>query len=170
MFNFARRAGDETNPLRPRRRTYAARARRPTIGPRRPGRIGRREVDRFNGAGMTRNTLIHVLAFFVALAGHGATRAAVAPDAARQLYERISPSIVAVQYVWETELGRRELTGTGVIVSADGLVVMSIGVVDPRIPDDQMQDFRIIVPQKDADPLEVDATFAGRDERTNLAF
>ena len=69
----------------------------------------------------------------------------------------VSPSIVAVQYVWETELGRRELTGAGVIISAEGSVVMSIGVADPRIPDDQMKDFKIIVPQEDADPLEVDA-------------
>jgi hypothetical protein len=61
--------------------------------------------------------------------------AAIEPAAAKALYERVSPSLVAVQFVWETELGRRELTGAGVVISEDGLVVTSIGVVDPRIPD-----------------------------------
>lgn len=118
-----------------------------------------------------KTTTFQVLAMFIAtLALAHVARGAIAPEKARELYERVSPSIVAVQYVWETELGRRELTGTGVIVSADGLVVMSIGLADPRIPDDQMKDFKIIVPQKDADALEIDAVFAGRDERTNLAF
>jgi serine protease Do len=114
-----------------------------------------------------------MLAILTAVAAIPTQRGAwggIAPEKARAMYERVSPSIVAVQYVWETELGRRELTGAGVVVGADGLVVMSIGVADPRIPDDQMKDFRIIVPQKDADPVEIDAVFAGRDERTNLAF
>jgi len=120
---------------------------------------------------MIRNIRFHVLMLLVAsVAVARLAQGGVAPDKARELYERVSPSLVAVQYVWETELGRRELTGTGVVVGADGLVVMSIGVVDPRIPDDQMKDFQIIVPQADADPLEVESTFVGRDERTNLAF
>ena len=120
---------------------------------------------------MIRKTMFNVLALLIATTAltHRAG-GEVTPDKARELYERVSPSIVAVQYVWETELGRRELTGCGVVVAADGLVVMSIGVTDPRIPDDQMKDFKIIVPQKDADPLEIESVFAGRDERTNLAF
>lgn len=122
---------------------------------------------------MTRSTMLPMLALLAAVAAFPAPRPAqaeIAPEKAREIYQRVSPSIVAVQYVWETELGRRELTGAGVVVSDEGLVVMSIGVADPRIPDDQMKDFRIIVPQDDADPLEIDAVFTGRDERTNLAF
>ncbi len=97
-------------------------------------------------------------------------RGDVEPELARKLYERVSPSLVAVQFVWETELGRRELAGAGVIVSGDGLVMMSIAAVDLRIPDEQMKDFKIIVPRFDKDPEELDAVFQGRDERTNLAF
>ncbi len=97
-------------------------------------------------------------------------RAGVNPELARKLYERVSPSLVAVQFVWETELGRRELAGAGVVVGADGLVMMSIATVDMRIPDEQMKDFKIIVPRFDKDPEELQAVFLGRDERTNLAF
>jgi serine protease Do len=55
-------------------------------------------------------------------------------------------------------------------VGADGLVMMSIATVDLRIPDEQMKDFKIIVPRFDKDNDELDAVFQGRDERTNLAF
>src|SRR2546423_11083113 len=34
------------------------------------------------------------------------------------------------KYTWESELGRRELTGAGVIVSEDGLVMSTIAVFD----------------------------------------
>lgn len=97
-------------------------------------------------------------------------RGGVDPELARKLYERVSPSLVAVQFVWETELGRRELVGAGIIVDADGLVMMSIAVTDLRIPDEQMKDFKVIVPRFDKDPEELEAVFLGRDERTNLAF
>jgi S1-C subfamily serine protease len=97
-------------------------------------------------------------------------RGGVEPELARKLYERVSPSLVAVQFVWETELGRRELVGAGVVVGADGLVMMSIATVDLRIPDEQMKDFKVIVPRFDKDNEEIDAVFQGRDERTNLAF
>ena len=97
-------------------------------------------------------------------------RGGVEPELARKLYERVSPSLVAVQFVWETELGRRELVGAGVVVGEDGLVMISIATVDLRIPDEQMKDFKIIVPRFDKDNEEIDAVFQGRDERTNLAF
>ncbi len=97
-------------------------------------------------------------------------RGGVEPELARKLYERVSPSLVAVQFVWETELGRRELVGAGIVVDADGLVMLSIGTTAMMIPDKQMKDFKVIVPRFDRDPEELDAVFQGRDERTNLAF
>jgi len=62
------------------------------------------------------------------------------------------------------------LVGAGVVVGADGLVMASIGVVDLRLPDEQLTDFKIIVPRFDRENEEIDAVFQGRDERTNLAF
>src|SRR3954469_9211312 len=94
----------------------------------------------------------------------------VGPDVAQKLYERVTPSLVAVKFTWESELGRRELTGAGIVVSDDGLVMTTIGVVDQRIPDAQLKDFKILIPSQEHDADEVPAEFQGRDERTHLAF
>jgi serine protease Do len=91
-------------------------------------------------------------------------------DAAVKQYQAISPSLVAVQYVWESELGRREIVGAGIVVGDDGLVMTSIALLGAQIPDAQMKDFKIIVPSETGDPQELDAVFQGRDERTDMAF
>src|SRR5436305_6708458 len=96
--------------------------------------------------------------------------AGVGPDGAQTRYERVTPSLVAVKYTWESELGRRELTGAGIVVSADGLILTTIGVVDQRIPDAQMKDFKILIPSQEHDADETPAELQGRDERTQLAF
>ena len=97
-------------------------------------------------------------------------RAAMTPQDLRKLYERVTPSLVAVQFVWESELGRRELVGAGVVVSDDGLVMCSMQMFDLRMPDAQMKEFKIIVPSQTAEHDEIDAVFQGRDERTQTAF
>jgi serine protease Do len=106
-----------------------------------------------------------VLTFLIAASSH-----AISPEAAQKLYDQAAPSLVAVRYTWENELGRRELTGAGVVVSADGLVMSPLSVFDTRIPDDQMKDFLIIVAHEDRDAEEISADFVGRDERSNVAF
>ena len=88
----------------------------------------------------------------------------------QQLYDRVTPSLVAVQYTWESELGRRDLIFPGVIVSADGLVMIPLAGVADQIPDVQMKDFKIVVPQAEGDATELDAVFQGRDERSSVAF
>lgn len=93
-----------------------------------------------------------------------------APEAPDKLYERVSPSFVAVKYTWDFELRRQELTGPGVVVSEDGLIMTPIGVFNMIIPDAQMKDFKIIIPSQEHDADEVEAEFVGRDERTNVAF
>ena len=95
---------------------------------------------------------------------------AVAPDVAEKLYAQAGPSLVAVKYTWESELGRRELIGSGVVVSEDGLIVAPMAVFDQRIPDEQMKEFTIIVAHEDRDAEELEADFYGRDERSSLAF
>ena len=97
--------------------------------------------------------------------------AAVGPDSAQKLYEQVTPSLVAVKYTWESELGRRELAGAGVVVREDGLVMCQLALFDMRIPDDQLKEFKVIVPDPaGGDALELDATLHGRDERYNLVF
>src|SRR6478672_3946826 len=97
-------------------------------------------------------------------------RAEMTPEQARKLYEKVSPAFVAVQYVWETELGRREIVGAGVIVNEEGLVMIPLSLVHPQIPDKQLKEFKVIVPSQAKDPEELDAEFVGRDERNNVAF
>src|SRR4051794_40240108 len=97
-------------------------------------------------------------------------RADVAPEAAQKLYQDVTPSLVAVKYTFTNELNRRELIGSAVIVGDDGLVMAPLVIFNPSIPDEQMKDFKIVVPHEDRDPEELDATFLGRDERFNLAW
>src|SRR5437660_1726300 len=99
------------------------------------------------------------------------------PAAIKKLYDRVTPSLVAVQYVWESELGRRELTAAGVVVGEGGLVMTSLSLFDVptrggqfQVPDAQMKEFKIVVPSQSKDADEIDAVFQGRDERTGLAF
>jgi serine protease Do len=96
--------------------------------------------------------------------------AAISPQAARELYDRISPSLVAVQYAFQDELQRHELTGAGIIVSEDGLVIAPMTMFPEPFPDSQMKEFKILVPRENGEPQEIDAVFQGRDERTNTAF
>jgi serine protease Do len=112
-----------------------------------------------------------LLTFVLAILLIGAPGArAVPPAEAQKLYEKASPSLVAVRYTWENELGRQELIGSGIVVSRDGLVMSPLSVFDTRIPDDQMKEFTIIVAREDRDAEEIDADFHGRDERSGVAF
>lgn len=88
----------------------------------------------------------------------------------QKLYAQVGPSLVAVQYTWESEMGRREVAGAGVVVSESGIIMTSLSLVDTRIPDEQMKDFKVLVPSEDSDVQELDATFLGRDERADVAF
>jgi S1-C subfamily serine protease len=107
----------------------------------------------------------------VLLLASSVVHAGVGPEATQKLHERVTPSLVAVQYTWESELGRRELVGAGIVVREDGLVICQLGVFDMRIPDDQLKEFKIIVPDPAGnDPAELDARMHGRDERYNLVF
>jgi S1-C subfamily serine protease len=93
---------------------------------------------------------------------------AVTPESAQKLVKEVSQSLVAVQYTYDGELGRRDLVGAGLVIGEDGLIVTSMTLTPQLLPDVQMKDFKIIIP---GDELkEIDATFVGRDERSNLTF
>lgn len=94
--------------------------------------------------------------------------AGVGPDAAEKLYDRVRPSLVVVRFNFERELSRHELFGMGVVVNKDGLIACSMGLTPLQMPDDQIKDFKIIIPGDDE--AELDAVFHGRDERTGLMF
>jgi serine protease Do len=91
---------------------------------------------------------------------------------AKSLLETVKPSLVAVRYTFDGEMGRRDLEGTGIVVSSDGLVAFSSGLVPSLLPDAQIIDFRIVLPPnvEGPDEVELKATYLGRDERAELAF
>ncbi len=93
---------------------------------------------------------------------------ALPPDEAQKMYDEITPSLVAVQYTVDGEFGRRELIGQGVVIGEDGAVIASLALFPTQIPDEQMKDFKIIIPGDEE--KELDAVFLGRDERSDLAF
>lgn len=111
-----------------------------------------------------------VRACFACLMFAAAPMAALAEQNPQELYDRVSPSLVAVKYTWETELERHELIGAGVVIGKEGVVVAPIALFGMVVPDDQMKDFKIIVPHQDKEHDEIDAVLLGRDERSNLAF
>jgi serine protease Do len=102
------------------------------------------------------------------LVGVAQAASAVTPDAADKLLKDVTPSLVAVQYTYEGELGRRDFVGAGLVVSEDGLVMTSISLMPPMLPDEQMKEFKIVIPGDDLN--EIDAEFVGRDERSNVSF
>lgn len=93
-----------------------------------------------------------------------------AANPVRELYEKVSPSFVVVQYVWANEARRQEITAVGLVVGEGGIVATPLITFSPAIPDEQMTDFKIVIPRVDTDHEELDAVFMGRDERNQLAF
>lgn len=114
---------------------------------------------------MIRVPLLAVLAA-VALASSPAL--AIPPETAQKLLKEVTPSLVAVQYTYDGELGRREFVGAGLVVSNDGLIMTSIALTPNLLPDEQMKEFKVIIPGDDL--KEIDAVFAGRDERSGVSF
>jgi S1-C subfamily serine protease len=111
-----------------------------------------------------------IIAVTILLAAAGRVLAAEGADFTQKLYKEITPSLVAVQWTYEYELGRRDLIGAAVVISEDGMVMAPLALLSPQIPDEQMKDFKIIVPRDEQEPQEIPAIFVGRDERTGVAF
>ncbi|MGA2232510.1 MAG: PDZ domain-containing protein [Tepidisphaeraceae bacterium] len=99
-----------------------------------------------------------------------ATQPAAEDGALHDFYERVRPALVVVQYQWDSELAKRQITGCGIVVREDGLVMVPLQLASTEIPDSQMKDFKIILPSDTQDQTEIDATFEGRDERSESAF
>jgi S1-C subfamily serine protease len=93
---------------------------------------------------------------------------ALPPQEAQKMYDELAPSLVAVQYTVDGEFGRRELIGQAVIIGEEGTVIASLALFPTQIPDEQMKDFKIIIPGDEE--KELDAVFLGRDERSDLVF
>ena len=86
----------------------------------------------------------------------------------RELRDKVAPALLPVTYTYDGEIGRRELTGLGTVVSKDGLIAVSLYFTPEQFADSQLTDFKITLPGDEEKKL--DAVFQGRDERSELAF
>jgi S1-C subfamily serine protease len=96
--------------------------------------------------------------------------AIAADEAGQKIYQAASKSMVAVKYTYNGETQQQDLIVPGLVVGADGLVMISMAAVPIQLPDEQMVKFKIIIPHLDRDNEEIDAEFQGRDQRCSVAF
>jgi S1-C subfamily serine protease len=99
----------------------------------------------------------------------GSARAASA-ETARSIYEQAPKSLAIVQFTFDSPEQRLEVEGLGLVVD-EGLVMLPIEFVNTSFPDQYLTRFKLIRPARGDEPeREYDATFAGRDERSGVAF
>src|SRR4051794_26211387 len=65
-----------------------------------------------------------------------ASAAALAPAAVQALYDRVRPSLVAVQYTYSGELGRQDIIGPGIVVGSEGVILTSMSMFPVQIPNE----------------------------------
>ena len=92
------------------------------------------------------------------------------PDFARRLVAAASPSLVAVQYTFVGEVQQSDAVLAGVVVDDRGLVMFPLMGISDQVADAQLQRWKVIVPRPGGTPERLDATFQGRDDRSQLAF
>jgi serine protease Do len=124
------------------------------------------------------NRTTPLLLAVASLCGCAATNTTIEPVAvvetldAAGVRERVASSLVVVRYTFENEMGRRELEGHGIVLSADGMVMCHLSMMPLAIADSQIKDVKIVIPNPggSTEPKELDATLILRDERCDLAF
>ncbi|MGC4030307.1 MAG: hypothetical protein QM754_00970 [Tepidisphaeraceae bacterium] len=84
------------------------------------------------------------------------------------LMDDAKPSLVVVRFTYEGEMGRRDLDAMGLVVREDGLTIVSSEFTPRQMPDEQMKDFKLVIPGDEE--KEIDAVLLGRDDRYNLSF
>ncbi len=85
-----------------------------------------------------------------------------------ELMKKATDSLVVVQFTYEGELGKRDFAGMATIIKDDGTAIFSIDLSPRQLPDEQMTDFKFMLP---GDPeTEIPVEFLGRDERYGLSY
>ncbi len=103
------------------------------------------------------------LAFLAALAGRRVEAAAELPAL---FAERLS-SVVAVEYVTETEVDRRPTISMGTVIDANGTIILPSSAIDSRTAIWQLKDFRVYLP---GDSNSWPAEYVGQDAFTGWHF
>jgi serine protease Do len=80
--------------------------------------------------------------------------------------ERVK-SVVAVEYVTETEVDRRPSISMGTVIDKQGTIILPGGAIDPRAATWQLKDFKVYLP---GDATGTPAEYLGPDAFTNWHF
>ncbi len=92
-----------------------------------------------------------------------AARAAELPE----LWAERVKSVVAIEYVTETEVERRPTVTMGTVIDADGTIVVQANAIDPRVATWQLKDFKVYLPgEGDSTP----GQYLGQDAYTGWHF
>jgi serine protease Do len=80
--------------------------------------------------------------------------------------ERIK-SVVAVEYVIESELDRRPVTTYGLVVDGQGTIIVPNGAIDSRVEPRRLKEFKVYAPD---DPISFPGIYLGQDGFTGWHF
>ncbi|HUR56539.1 MAG TPA: PDZ domain-containing protein [Opitutaceae bacterium] len=80
--------------------------------------------------------------------------------------ERVK-SVVAVEYVTETEVDRRPTISMGTVIDSQGTIILPGGAIDPRAATWQLKDFKVYLP---GEATGTPAEYLGPDAFTNWHF
>ncbi len=83
------------------------------------------------------------------------------------LWAERTKSVVAIEYVTETETERRPTISMGTVVDANGTIIIPSGAVDPRAATWQLKDFKVYLP---GDAASTPAEYLGQDAYTGWHF
>jgi serine protease Do len=83
------------------------------------------------------------------------------------LWAERTKSVVAVEYVTETETERRPTVSMGTVIDAGGTIILPSGSVDPRAATWQLKDFKVFLP---GDATGTAAEYLGQDAFTGWHF
>ncbi|MFI5335845.1 MAG: PDZ domain-containing protein [Opitutales bacterium] len=111
----------------------------------------------------TGHLLAHLVVF---LAGLGLAASALAATLPELLKERL-PSVVAVQFIIQTEIDRRPNTVLGTVIDDQGTIILPGSAIAPDIAADQLRDFKVF-PADSSD--EYAAEYLGQDAYTGWHF
>lgn len=83
------------------------------------------------------------------------------------LWAERTKSVVAVEYVTETETERRPTISMGTVIDANGTIIIPSGAIDPRAATWQLKDFKVFLP---GDAASTPAEYLGQDAFTSWHF
>lgn len=80
--------------------------------------------------------------------------------------ERVK-SVVAIEYVVETEVARQPSAAMGTAIDREGTIILPAGAIDPRTPTWQLKDFKVYLP---GEPVGVPGEYLGQDAFTGWQY